>query len=203
MYAKFVSVMTGLSILSSGATTLASYDFESTTSPFASTVNVVSASSVLGGATQQNSLGGSNFYNGTQGGVTGSVVANGGTSSLWFTTGPVGGGDITYETFSATYWDPNNRGWTGTLTWSDSSGILGSSALTIDGATDEIDFADFTSSETITWTIAGVNPGSSDRLRMDDLVLTGTINTVPEPTSLGLISLGAFVGILRRSRSLR
>jgi len=166
-------------------------------------VNAISASAITGGGVQQNSIGDTNFFNGTQGGMTGTIVSNGGTSSLSFTTGPLSGGSINYESFSATFWDPSNNGWTGTLTWSDSSGSLGSSALTIDGATDEIDFADFTSSETITWTIAGVNPGSSDRLRMDDLVLTGTINTVPEPTSLGLLSLGALVGILRRSRSLR
>jgi len=191
-----------VSTFSVSATTLAYYDMESTTSPFASTTSVISASDLTGVGAQTNVIGTTNFFNGTTGGHITDIASNGSSSSMSFTTGLGATGDsITYESFSATFWDPLSHGWAGTISWSDSSGVLGTEAITVDGLTNEIDFTDFTSTETITWTLTGVNPGASaDRLRFDDLSVSGTINTVPEPSSAGLLGLGALIALGRRKR---
>ena len=203
---KKITLLLASSCLATQAVTLASFDIESTTTPYASTANVLTVTDLVGAGRQQNTNpnDASATYNGTYGGHI-NEVSTGNTVSMSFTTALGATGDsVTYESFSGVFFDPSSRGWTASISWSDSNGQIGSTALTVnDGVASLADFTDFTSSETITWTLSGVNGGGApDRLRFDDLALSGTINTVsvPEPSATALLGLGALALFTRRKR---
>jgi len=172
------------------AATLATYDFDSNTTDASSTDPGVTASSISAGLQ-------TSFFNGTSGGNVPGTSSN-------FTTGlGAGTGSITYESLSLEDWAWNSD-WDITISYTDGGSNVGSYDYSISSGSNNlqsIDIADFTSSNTVTWTITTTNlTANTNVYRFDDLTLTGTVNPIPEPTSAALLGLGGIALISRRKR---
>lgn len=189
----------------SQATVLALYDFEAAgAAAFDTSSSILDASAIIGGGTQNNSVPATNYFNGTRGGQHANALPTAGeTDSITFTTVGLSGEDVTYENLSS-FFGSNGGFFTPSLSYmigaaSSVDAGTGSEPALQTFAQQTFDFADFTTDETVTWTLLFTKgTGGNDRLRIDDLTLNGSV--VPEPSSTALLGLGSLALILRRRK---
>ncbi|MCO6048159.1 PEP-CTERM sorting domain-containing protein [Aeoliella sp. ICT_H6.2] len=187
----------------SAAGTIALYNFENPANPDGDSVNVIDASDLEGEGTQANSIPGLNYFNDTLGGNHSNALnAPGLTDVITWTTAGLSGEEVTYASLS--FFAGSNGGYfTPSLTYQIGAGPVVDAGTGIEPALQTfepqtIDFADFSTTETVTWSlIATKGTGSNDRLRYDDITLSD-MNPVPEPSGLALLALGAVAFIASR-----
>ena len=179
--------------ISNGAV-LTNFDFENEDLVAASATGITS-SDLSGAATQSNLMNGS-FGAFTAAGTTVSFTSGASSSST---------DTVTYESLSIADFAWNSE-WDVTLSYTDGASETGSFNYTIAANSTNsttFDFADFTTANTVTWSIVATNvTGNTNVYRFDDVAVNGTVNVdaIPEPTSAALLGLGGLALFVRRKR---
>ncbi|MGJ8656579.1 MAG: PEP-CTERM sorting domain-containing protein [Akkermansiaceae bacterium] len=199
-----ISSVVMITSVSASAASLAVYNFENATNRNEDSANLINATDLVNAGNQNNSVPAVDYYNGTRGGQHANALNTAGlTDFVSWTTAGLAGENITYENVSA-FFGSNGGSFTPALSYEIGAG---SSVAAGTGTTPALqtfnqqtfNFADFTTDETVTWTITFTKvSGGNDRLRFDDLTVTGTV--VPEPSSTALLGLGGLALIARRRR---
>ncbi len=158
--------------------------------------------------------GANNIFNGSQtGSASGPPLTNWGNGNnteatanyAQFTTSPTAGNQIAYESLSL-YHAAFNTTPDFKITYAIGAGAdvvaLGQTDQTTTLTLKTEDFADFTTSETVTWKIHVFNANDTQSgSRFDDIIINGTVSLIPEPSTFALSALG-LLGLLgwRRGR---
>ena len=161
--------------------------------------------------------GANNIFNTAQGGsASGPPLSNWGNGHLpegsanfaQFTTSPAGGYQITYESLSLFHGSFNATGQV-KITYAIGAGpdtvALGPASHTAANS-DPLtflseDFADFTTSDTVTWKIHVFGTDAENTgTRLDDITINGSVTLIPEPSAalLSLLCAGLFAARRRR-----
>lgn len=222
------SCLVALGLDGAGATVVALYDFEAGGSGNAfagqaglesSDTDLNSTATILtsGGPQGLDGGGANNIFNNAQGGsASGPPLANWGNGNnpeatanyAQFTTAPVPGQQITYESLSLYHGSFNATGQI-KITYRIGAGseVVALPPLSHTAANADLltlhneDFVDFTTAELVTWRLYAFGTDAENTgTRLDDITINGTVAAIPEVSSgwLSLLGMGVLCGRRRR-----